>query len=65
MHIGLNKQRCNVHGGHARPTIKIMTDVSEEVAKTRKLIAAQPEARLANGFQSGDSARAPPDGGAS
>jgi hypothetical protein len=39
--------------------------VAEEVAKTRKLIAVRPEARLAIGYQSGDGAQAPPEGGAS
>jgi hypothetical protein len=37
----------------------------EESAKTRKLITAQPEARLAIRFQSGDRAQSPPEGGAS
>jgi hypothetical protein len=39
--------------------------LAEEVAKTRKLIAAQPEARVAIGFQGSDGAQTPPEGGAS
>jgi NADH:ubiquinone oxidoreductase subunit 3 (subunit A) len=38
---------------------------AEEIAQTRKLITAQPEARLAIGFRSRDGAPTPPDGGPS
>jgi hypothetical protein len=37
----------------------------EERARTRKLITAQQQARLAIAFQSSDRAQSPPEGGAS
>jgi hypothetical protein len=50
------------HLRHAKARRRRFERQVEEIAQTRKLIAAQPQHRLGITFQSGDDARNPPEG---